>query len=65
MTIFSICLSLVSIGFSAYLYTLINKEVEEPVVEKVEEPVVEKRDPYKDWRDPETGLLRARKIKNL
>jgi hypothetical protein len=57
MAIFSICLSLVSIGFSAYLYTLINK--------KVEEPVVEKKDPYKDWRDPETGLLRARKIKNL
>ena len=57
MAIFSICLSLVSIGFIAYLYTLINKE-EEVVVE-------EKKDPYKDWRDPETGLLRARKIKNL
>jgi len=56
MAIFSICLSLVSIGFSAYLYTLINKE--EAVVE-------EKKDPYKEWRDPETGLLRARKIKNL
>ena len=57
MAIFSICLSLVSIGFSAYLYTLINKE-EEVIVE-------EKKDPYKEWRDPETGLLRARKIKNL
>ena len=55
MLIFSICLSLVSIGFTAYIYTLINKKV----------PVVEKKDPYKEWRDPETGLLRARKIKNL
>ena len=59
MAIFSICLSLVSIGFTAYIYTLITKE------EVEEEEVIEKEDKYKEWRDPETGLLRARKIRKL
>ena len=35
-------------------------------IRKIDTPIIEvKKDPYKDYRDPNTGLLRARRIDKL
>jgi hypothetical protein len=55
--VFSVCF-----GLMFYKYYTLNKKVLELTKNKTEIKEENKtKDPYKDWRDPSTGLLKSKK----
>jgi len=55
--VFTICC-----GFMFYKYYILNKKVIELTQKKCGcKEIAKTKDPYKDWRDPSTGLLKSRK----
>lgn len=59
--IINILLFLILSLLTAWVYFL-NKKIEKIInQENIDLKTEEKKDPYKDWRDPVTGLLKSKK----